>query len=88
MTAFVYEAVRTPFGKFNGGLSGVRPDDLAATVLKAILERHPGLDPGGVEQVIVGTLAKVLRDGGHRWGVAAICFGVGQGLAVVLENVS
>jgi acetyl-CoA acetyltransferase len=27
-----------------------------------------------------------MRDGGHRWGVAAICIGVGQGLAVVLEN--
>jgi acetyl-CoA acyltransferase len=30
----------------------------------------------------------VMRDGGHRWGVAAICIGVGQGLAVVLENAS
>jgi acetyl-CoA acetyltransferase len=30
----------------------------------------------------------VHRDDGHRWGVAAICIGVGQGLAVVLENVS
>jgi acetyl-CoA acyltransferase len=30
----------------------------------------------------------VLREGGHRWGVAAICIGVGQGLAVVLENLA
>ena len=37
---------------------------------------------------IIGTLAKVLASGGHRWGVAAICIGVGQGLAVVLENVT
>ena len=41
MTAFVYDAVRTPFGKFNGGLAGVRPDDLAAVVLEAIIERNP-----------------------------------------------
>ena len=47
--AFVYDAVRTPFGKFNGGLAGVRPDDLAATVVKAVLDRNPGLDPGAVE---------------------------------------
>lgn len=54
MTAFVYDAVRTPFGKFNGGLSGVRADDLAATVLAAVLDRNPGLDPGAVEEVILG----------------------------------
>ena len=36
---------------------------------------------------LLGTLAKILREGGHRWmGVAAICIGVGQGLAIVLEN--
>ena len=41
--SFVYDAVRTPFGKFGGGLSGVRPDDLAATVLRSILARTPAL---------------------------------------------
>lgn len=54
MDAFVYDAVRTPFGRFNGGLSGVRPDDLAALVVKAILQRSPHLDPGAVEEVILG----------------------------------
>jgi acetyl-CoA acyltransferase len=54
MNAFVYDAVRTPFGRFNGGLSGVRPDDLAATVLRAVLERNPALDPADVEEVVLG----------------------------------
>ncbi|MCW2848274.1 MAG: beta-ketoadipyl CoA thiolase [Marmoricola sp.] len=54
MSAFVYDAVRTPFGKFNGGLAGVRPDDLAATVLTAIRDRNPGLDPAAVDEVILG----------------------------------
>ncbi len=53
-TAFVYDAVRTPFGKFNGGLAGVRPDDLAAAVLTAIRDRNPELDPGAVDEVILG----------------------------------
>jgi len=53
-TAFVYDAVRTPFGKFNGGLSGIRPDDLAAVVLNAIRDRNPGLDPSSIEEVILG----------------------------------
>ncbi len=51
----------------------------------AIALGHPLGASGGR---ILGTLAKVLREGGHRWGVAAICIGVGQGLAVVLENVA
>jgi acetyl-CoA acyltransferase len=51
----------------------------------AIAIGHPLGASGGR---ILGTLTKVLRDGGHRWGVAAICIGVGQGLAMVLENVA
>jgi acetyl-CoA acyltransferase len=51
----------------------------------AIAIGHPLGASGGR---ILGTLAKVMREDGHRWGVAAICIGVGQGLAVVLENVA
>ena len=49
----------------------------------AIAIGHPLGASGGR---ILGTLAKVLRESGERWGVAAICIGVGQGLAIVLEN--
>ena len=51
----------------------------------AIAMGHPLGASGGR---ILGTLAKVLVERGERWGVAAICIGVGQGLAVVLENVA
>lgn len=50
----------------------------------AIAIGHPLGASGGR---LLGTLAKVLQERGERWGVAAICIGVGQGLAVVLENV-
>jgi acetyl-CoA acetyltransferase family protein len=54
MTAsFVYDAVRTPFGRAGGALSGVRPDDLAAIVLRASVERT-GIDPARIEDVIFG----------------------------------
>lgn len=53
-SAYVIEAVRTPFGRYGGGLAGVRPDDLAAHVVKALLERLPGLDPGRVDDVLFG----------------------------------
>jgi acetyl-CoA acetyltransferase family protein len=54
MTAsFVYDAVRTPFGRAGGALAGVRPDDLAAVVMKSIVERT-GLDPARIGDVIFG----------------------------------
>ncbi|HET7168537.1 MAG TPA: thiolase family protein [Candidatus Limnocylindrales bacterium] len=47
------EAVRTPIGRYGGALAGVRPDDLAALVLRAVVDRA-GLDPSLVEDVILG----------------------------------
>ncbi|HHG9494715.1 TPA: 3-oxoadipyl-CoA thiolase [Citrobacter farmeri] len=52
--AFICDAVRTPFGRFGGALASVRADDLAAIPLKALLERHPGLDPALIDDVIYG----------------------------------
>ena len=52
--AYVYDAVRTPFGRFAGALAGVRPDDLAATVLRALLDRSPALDPAEIDEVTYG----------------------------------
>src|SRR6476660_9654373 len=54
VSSFVYAVVRTPFGKFNGSLSGVRPDDLAAHAISALLSRVPGLDPHRVDDVVWG----------------------------------
>jgi 3-oxoadipyl-CoA thiolase len=51
--AWIIDAVRTPIGRYGGALAGVRPDDLAALVLRAIVERT-GLDPAVVEDVILG----------------------------------
>jgi 3-oxoadipyl-CoA thiolase len=51
--AWIVDAVRTPFGRYGGALAAVRPDDLAALVLRAIVERT-GLDPAAVEDVILG----------------------------------
>ncbi len=50
---WIVAAVRTPIGRYGGALAGVRPDDLAAAVLRAVVERA-GLDPALVEDVILG----------------------------------
>jgi acetyl-CoA acetyltransferase family protein len=52
--AYVLDAVRTPFGRYGGGLAHVRPDDLAAHVVRTILERSPGLDPERIDDVSFG----------------------------------
>ncbi|MCC3277944.1 thiolase family protein [Arthrobacter sp. zg-Y40] len=52
--AYIYDAVRTPFGKFGGALAGVRPDDLAAQVIRAAVSRAPELDPDRIDEVVFG----------------------------------
>jgi acetyl-CoA acetyltransferase family protein len=52
--AFVLEAVRTPFGRAGGALAGVRPDDLAAHAVEALLARAPDLDPARIDDVAFG----------------------------------
>ncbi len=53
-SAYLYEAVRTPFGRYGGALAGVRPDDLAAHSLRALLDRVPDLDPERIDDVAIG----------------------------------
>ena len=52
--AFIYDAVRTPFGKFGSGLAGVRPDDLAAHVIRESVKRAPALDVERIDEVVFG----------------------------------
>ena len=53
--AVIVSAVRTPVGKAKrGGLATVRPDDMAATAIKELLKRTPGLEPAEIEDVVIG----------------------------------
>ncbi|MEU3059835.1 thiolase family protein [Streptomyces subrutilus] len=51
---YVVDAVRTPIGRFGGALAGVRPDDLAAHVVRALVDRTPDLDPARIDDVVFG----------------------------------
>jgi acetyl-CoA acetyltransferase family protein len=51
---WIADAVRTPIGRFGGALAGVRPDDLGAVALRALVERNPALDPAQIDDVIIG----------------------------------
>ena len=52
--AYIIDAIRTPVGKRNGGLKHVRPDDLLAHCLSALIKRNPTLDPNAIDDVIIG----------------------------------
>ena len=56
MTAevLVHDALRTPVGRVGGALARVRPDDLAAHALRALVSRHPELDPARIDEVYLG----------------------------------
>jgi acetyl-CoA acetyltransferase family protein len=51
---YIVDAVRTPIGKYGGALAGVRPDDLAAHVVRGLVARTPGLDPARIDDVCFG----------------------------------
>ena len=52
--AFIVDAVRTPLGRIGGALAGVRPDDLLAGTVRAIVDRSPALDPAAIDEVYAG----------------------------------
>lgn len=59
---FVIDALRTPIGKFAGALSTIRPDDLAAMTIKALIERNPQIDVNEIEDVILGAANQAGED--------------------------
>jgi 3-oxoadipyl-CoA thiolase len=59
---YVIDAVRTPVGKFGGSLSSVRPDDMFAHVIKALLNRQPNAQPAAIEDVIAGAANQAGED--------------------------
>jgi len=59
--AFICDAIRTPIGRYGGALSAVRPDDLAAVVLRELLRRNASVDPGAIDDVIMGCAIRRAR---------------------------
>lgn len=74
--SFVYSAIRTPFGRYGGALSGVRPDDLAATAIRALLAGTPTLDPSRIGDVVFGNANGAGEDNRNVGRMAALLAGV------------
>jgi 3-oxoadipyl-CoA thiolase len=69
--AWIVEAVRTPVGRYGGALASVRPDDLAAAVIRAVVERS-GIDPAQIEDVILGAANQAGEDNRNVARMAAL----------------
>ena len=78
--AFICDAVRTPFGRYGGSLSGVRADDLGAVPLKALMARHPQLDWEAVADIIYGCANQAGEDNRNVARMAALLAGLPVGL--------
>jgi len=73
--AFLYDAVRTPFGRYAGGLSGVRPDDLAGHVVREVVTRTQ-LDPASIDDVVLGCANQAGEDNRNVARMAALLAGL------------
>jgi len=83
--ALIFDAVRTPIGAFGGALSDVRPDDLAAHTIRALLDRA-GVDGGEVEEVFLGNANQAGEDNRNVARMAALLAGLPQSVPGVTVN--
>ncbi len=84
--AYICTALRTPIGRYGGALSGVRGDDLAALPIKAIVERHPQLDPALIEDVFLGCANQAGEDNRNVARMAALLAGLPTSVPGVTLN--
>ena len=82
---YVLDAIRTPFGRYGGALAGVRPDDLAAGVLRALQARND-LDPSAVDEVLLGDANGAGEDNRNVARMAALIAGLPDSVAGVTVN--
>ena len=83
--AWIIDAVRTPIGRYGGALASVRPDDLAAAVIRAIVERT-SIDPSLVEDVILGCANQAGEDNRNVARMAALLAGLPVEVAGLTVN--
>jgi len=74
--AYIIDAVRTPIGRYGGKLSSIRPDDLLAYVLRAIMARNEGIDAGAIEDVIAGCANQAGEDNRNVARMAVLLAGL------------
>ena len=83
---FICDAIRTPIGRFGGGLSTVRADDLAALPIKALIERNPSVDWSAVDEVFLGCANQACEDNRNVARMALLLAGLPESIPGVTLN--
>ena len=84
--AYICDGLRTPIGRYNGALAKVRPDDLAALILKSLLARHADLDPAAIDEVILGCANQAGEDNRNVARMALLLAGLPDSVPGVTVN--
>lgn len=84
--AFLCEGLRTPIGRYGGALSSVRPDDLLAGVIRAVMERAPGLDPAAIDDAVIGCANGAGEDNRNVARMATLLAGLPETVGGVTVN--
>lgn len=85
-SAFVYSSIRTPFGRYAGGLAGVRPDDLAAATMTSLLAGAPDLPPAAVDEVVWGNANGAGEDNRNVGRMGALLAGLPTSVPATTVN--
>lgn len=83
---YICDYIRTPIGRFGGALSGVRTDDLAATPIRALINRNPAVDWANLEDVILGCANQAGEDSRNVARMAALLSGLPQSVPGTTVN--
>ncbi len=83
---FICDAIRTPIGRFGGGLASVRADDLAAVPIKALMERNPSVNWNEVDEVFFGCANQAGEDNRNVARMAALLAGLPESIPGVTLN--
>jgi len=84
--AFICDAVRTPIGRYGGGLSKVRTDDLAAVPIRALAKRHPEIDWAALDEVVLGCANQAGEDNRNVARMALLLAGLPDSVPGVTVN--
>ncbi len=84
--AYLIDGVRTPIGKFGGTLSAIRADDLAALVLRRLLDRHEALDPAAIDDVMMGCANQAGEDNRNVARMALLLAGMPHSVPGITVN--
>ncbi len=83
---FICDGARTPIGRYGGALSSVRPDDLGAIPIRALIERNPKLDAAAIEEVIFGCANQAGEDNRNVARMSSILAGLPESVAAATIN--